>query len=112
MWGRLSTPAPSKDSFKEAPDFAVVSVATAIRMGEDVCEEARIILRAVAPATYRAKDAEDAIRGKSLNENRIEEAAEAALFHAKPLTRNAYKIEIAKTLVQRALSSASSQERC
>jgi len=34
-----------------------------------------------------------------------EEAAEAVVINTKPLSKNAYKIEIAKTLVQRAILS-------
>ena len=58
---------------------------------------------AVAPTPYRAREAERAIQGKPLNKTTVDEAAEAAVIHAKPLSQNAYKIEIVKTLVRRAL---------
>jgi CO/xanthine dehydrogenase FAD-binding subunit len=38
-----------------------------------------------------------------LGKSTVDEAAEAAVIHAKPLSQNAYKIEIVKTLVRRAL---------
>ncbi len=88
---------------KAAVDFAVVSVATAARMGDGLCKEARIVLGAVAPTPYRAREAEEAIQGKPLDKTTVAEAAEAAVIHAKPLSRNAYKMEIVKTLVRRAL---------
>ena len=41
--------------------------------------------------------------GDALDERLAARAAEAALRDAKPMSGNAYKIEIAKTLVKRAL---------
>ena len=84
-------------------DFAVVSVAAVLDMAESVCRDARIVLGAVAPMPYRAVAAEDVFRGAPLDEKLAARAAEAALKDAKPMSGNAYKIEIAKTLVKRAL---------
>jgi xanthine dehydrogenase YagS FAD-binding subunit len=88
---------------KAAVDFAVVSVAIAVRMVDGLCKEARIVLGAVAPTPYRAREAEEAIQGKPLNKATVNEAAKAAVIRAKALSQNAYKIEIVKTLVRRAL---------
>lgn len=63
---------------------------------------------AVAPIPYRSKQAEDVIKGKGLNKITIEQGAKAAMAHAKPLSRNAYKVEIEKTLIRKALSSVDS----
>jgi xanthine dehydrogenase YagS FAD-binding subunit len=41
--------------------------------------------------------------GKPLNEAAAIEAAETAVAGAKPLSMNAYKVEIARTLVKRAI---------
>ena len=92
-----------KFRIKAAVDFAVVSVAAALRMEDGLCKGARIVLGAVAPTPYRAREAERAIQGKPLGKSTVDEAAEAAVIHAKPLSQNAYKIEIVKTLVRRAL---------
>ena len=100
-----STQAFLKFRQRDAVDFAVVSVASFISMSEGVCRDARIVLGAVAPIPYRARAAEDAIKGKALDVAAAEAAAEAALKDAKPLSRNAYKIEITKTLVKRAVLS-------
>ncbi len=94
-----------KFRMREAIDFAVVSVASLISGSDGVCRDARIVLGAVAPIPYRAKAAEDAIKGKPLNEETAAAAAEAAVQDAKPLSQNAYKIEITKTLVKRAILS-------
>ena len=88
---------------RESIDFAVVSVAAVLNVAEGVCRDARIVLGAVAPVPYRAVAAEDVVRGGPLDERQAELAAEAALRDAKPMSGNAYKIEIAKTLVKRVL---------
>ncbi len=93
----------SKFRLRGSMDFAVVSVAVVLEVAEGVCRDARIVLGAVAPMPYRAVAAEDVVRGGPLDERQAGRAAEAALRDAKPMSGNAYKIEIAKTLVQRAL---------
>jgi xanthine dehydrogenase YagS FAD-binding subunit len=92
-----------KFRLRESIDFAVVSVAAVLEMAEGVCRDARIVLGAVAPVPYRAVGAEDVVRGGPLNQRQAELAADAALREARPMSGNAYKIEIAKTLVKRVL---------
>lgn len=86
-------------------DFAIVSVASIIAVEKGVCVDARIVLGAVAPGPVRAKAAEKAIIGQPIDEHRAAEAAEQAVAAAQPLSMNAYKVEIAKTLVKRAILS-------
>jgi xanthine dehydrogenase YagS FAD-binding subunit len=93
----------SKFRLRASIDFAVVSVAAVLDVAKGVCRDARIVLGAVAPVPYRAVAAEDVVRGAPLDERRAELAAEAAIRDAKPMSGNAYKIEIAKTLVKRVL---------
>jgi len=64
---------------------------------------ARIALNAVAPKPYRATKAEAAIAGKAINEETAEAAGAAAVEDAIPLNSNTYKVQIARTLVKRAL---------
>ena len=92
-----------KFRLREAIDFAIVSVAAVISKGDGVCQDARIILGAVAPFPYRAKAAEEIIKGEPLDASSAEAAAEGAVADAKPLSKNGYKIEIAKTLIRRAI---------
>jgi len=81
-------------------DFAAVSVAAALHMEGGKVEDVRIVCGAVAPTPFRARAAEDAIRGKPLD---VEAAAEAAAKGAEPLDENGYKVVILKRLVRRAL---------
>jgi len=55
---------------------------------------------------YRATKAEAAIAGKPINEANAEAAGAAAVADAKPFAATKYKVQIAKTLVKRALLAA------
>jgi NADPH-dependent glutamate synthase beta subunit-like oxidoreductase len=92
-----------KFTLRAPVDFAIVSVASVITIEKGVCVDARIVLGAVAPGPVRAKAAEEVIIGKPIDEHRAAEAAEQAVAGAQPLGMNAYKVEIAKTLVKRAI---------
>ncbi len=104
-------PAGGKQAFRKfrlrkAIDFAVVSLASLITVERGACEDARIVIGAVAPTPFRAREAEEAIRGKSITAETAGAAANAAVAGALPLSMNAYKIEITKTLVKRAILDA------
>jgi xanthine dehydrogenase YagS FAD-binding subunit len=92
-----------KFTLRSPIDFAIVSVASVITVNNRVCTDARIALGAVAPGPVRARKAEEVIKGRSIDENTATEAAEQALAGARPLSMNVYKVEIAKTLVKRAI---------
>jgi xanthine dehydrogenase YagS FAD-binding subunit len=94
-----------KFTLREPVDFAIVSVASVIMVQDGVCKDARIALGAVAPTPIRATDAEEALKGEVLNAKTVERAAGAAVSGAKPMSMNAYKIEITKELVKRAILS-------
>ena len=84
-------------------DFAIVSVAAVIDMKDDVCDKARIVLGGVAPTPYRAKKAEQVLSGSLVDERSAAESSEAAVSDTKPLSENAYKVDLARTLVRRAI---------
>jgi xanthine dehydrogenase YagS FAD-binding subunit len=94
-----------KFTLRKPIDFAIASVATAITIDEGQCTDARIVLGAVAPVPLRAEGAEQIIKGKPLDAKTAEEAAQASVLGARALSGNAYKIEITKVLVKRALLS-------
>lgn len=91
---------------RDSHDFAVVSVAFAYRVKDGVVKDARIVLGAVAPIPLRAKKAEAYVNGKTITPELAEEAAKIALEGAMPLSKNAYKVQIAKTLVRNSLLNA------
>ena len=96
-------PAGAKSAFlkfaiRKSIDFPIVNCAVLVGGGSP-----RIALNAVAPKPYRATKAEAAIAGKPINEANAEAAGAAAVEDAKPLPATKYKVQIAKTLVKRAL---------
>ncbi|MDO9534629.1 MAG: xanthine dehydrogenase family protein subunit M [Bacillota bacterium] len=97
-----------KFTLRKPIDFAIVSVASIITLDQGICTGARIVLGAVAHTPVRVLKAEEFLKGKELSEEIVAEAAEFALAKAKPLSKNAYKLEIAKTLVKRAVRGDSS----
>jgi len=102
-----SPPAGAKSAFlkfaiRKSIDFPIVNVA--VRAGGSSAP--RIAMNAVAPKPYRAVKAEESLAGKSINEASATAAGEAAVADAKPAFEAArYKVQIAKTLVKRALMS-------
>ena len=92
-----------KFTLRKPIDFAVVSLASLINIEQGVCTAARLVLGAVASMPLRPLRAEEFLQGRELTEDVAAEAAELALIGAKPLAKNEYKVEIAKTLIKRAL---------
>ena len=84
-------------------DFAVASVASVITVRDGRCLKARVFLGGVAPTPLRAEGTEQVIEGKPLAAGAVDDAARASVAGAKPLSGNAYKIEIVKSLVKRVL---------
>ena len=96
-------PAGAKSAFlkfaiRKSIDFPIVNCAVLVGGGAP-----RIALNAVAPKPYRATKAEAAIAGKAINEETAEAAGAAAVEGATPLNTNNYKVQMARTLVKRAL---------
>ena len=88
--------------------FAVVSAACGLRLEGGRVAEARIVLGGVALKPWRARSAEAVLAGREPDAESFREAAEAALQGAKPSGDNAYKIELARRIVARALALAAS----
>lgn len=92
-----------KFSLRKPIDFAIVSLASILTVKNGICQDARIALGAVAPMPFRIKEAEKILIGKPINREVAIQAAKKALEEARPLSMNGYKVEIAKTLIERAI---------
>ncbi|MBN1833767.1 MAG: FAD binding domain-containing protein, partial [Deltaproteobacteria bacterium] len=92
-----------KFRLREAIDFALVSVASVVSMKNGICQDARVVLGAVAPRPLRAVAAEKVLVGRHLDDKQAAAAAKVALEDALPLEKNSYKIPIAMEMVKRAL---------
>jgi xanthine dehydrogenase YagS FAD-binding subunit len=86
-------------------DFAVVSAAVSGAVTGNTFKDIKIVLGGVAPIPWRLEKAEKALIGNSTAEDTVKKAAEAALAEARPLKENAYKQELAATVVTRAILS-------
>jgi xanthine dehydrogenase YagS FAD-binding subunit len=86
--------------------FALVSVAAALDLQDGVVRDLRLVLGGVAHKPWRAPDAEEALRGRQLDEDGIRRAAAAAVAGARPYHHNAFKVELAQRAIVRALRMA------
>lgn len=94
----------------EGPDFPLASAAAALRIDGGIVREARIVLGQVAPTPWFSEEAAAAIIGRPVNEQTADAAGLAAVASARPLSHNAYKVQLAKTAVKRAILRAAGQE--
>jgi xanthine dehydrogenase YagS FAD-binding subunit len=92
--------------YKESHDWPIAFATVVLGMAGDTIKTARVVMGAVAPIPWRSQAAEAALVGKPLNEATAAAAAEAALREARPLSQNAYKVQVAKTAVKRAILHA------
>jgi xanthine dehydrogenase YagS FAD-binding subunit len=77
-----------------------------LTMDGDAISDAKIYLHGVAPVPWRSRTAERAITNKRVTIETAALAGEAAVEGAAPLSMNAYKIPMTKTVVKRALLAA------
>jgi xanthine dehydrogenase YagS FAD-binding subunit len=90
--------------------FALVAVAAALEMDGDTITEARLALGGVAHKPWRDRDAEALLKGQSATRDHFQRAADALLRDAQDFGHNAFKIELAKRAIGRALRRAAAGE--
>jgi xanthine dehydrogenase YagS FAD-binding subunit len=83
--------------------FALASAAVALDVVDGRVREARIALGGVGTRPWRSPEAEKALHGRSATVATYRAAADAALSSAIPRTHNAFKIELARRTLVRAL---------
>lgn len=88
--------------------FALVSVAAALEM-QSTIQQARLAMGGVAHKPWRAIEAEKILVGLRPSEQVFQQAAEVALQGAKPYEHNAFKIELGKRAIVRALQIAAGE---
>jgi xanthine dehydrogenase YagS FAD-binding subunit len=86
--------------------FALVSAAVAIEVEDGIIKSARVGLGGVATKPWRSQEAEKALIGKRIGRDTYKLAAEAAVKGAKTYEHNAFKVELAKRVIVRALEKA------
>jgi xanthine dehydrogenase YagS FAD-binding subunit len=95
-----------KQGEKESFDWPIAEVAVALDMDGGRVRRASVVLGAAAPVPYRARAAEAALVGRTLDEDAARHAAKAALEGATPLTQNGYKVPVFQAIVRRTILAA------
>jgi len=111
---RVTLPAPDKDlnvahyeiRQKAAFDWPLVVAVVALRMSGSRVQQARVVMGHVAPVPWVSAEAAQVLTSKNFSEDLVRAAADAALASAKPLSQNAYKVQLARVAVKRAILKA------
>ena len=91
---------------KEALDWPLVTASVALKLSGGTVEQARIVLGHVAPTPWIAVQAAKGLVGKPIDEETAAEAGTAAVAGATPLSKNGYKVQLARVAVKRAILNA------
>jgi xanthine dehydrogenase YagS FAD-binding subunit len=90
---------------RESYEFALVSVAAAVRTEKGVVAEVRLALGGVGTKPWRARRAEQSLLGQPAKEASFVTAARQELAMATPQPQNTFKVELAQRAVVRALTT-------
>jgi xanthine dehydrogenase YagS FAD-binding subunit len=109
-------PAGARSGYRKVRDrasyaFALVSVAAVVEVADGVVRDVRIALGGVAHKPWRARIAEDALRGRPPSDEVFRQAAQAELAQAHPLSGNAFKVPLARNTIVAALRDLTGEER-
>jgi xanthine dehydrogenase YagS FAD-binding subunit len=111
----LPPPAPGSRSVylklrdREAYEFALASAAVVATVTNGAVSRVRVALGGVGTKPWRSPEAEQSLQGKPINAVSFRAAAEAALANARPHAENAFKVELSKRCLVRALTLATTQ---
>jgi xanthine dehydrogenase YagS FAD-binding subunit len=95
---------------REVLDWPLASAAIVLHMDGEKVKTARVVLGQVAPVPWPSPEAEQALAGKPVNAGVASDAGKAALSKATPLSKNGYKVQLARVAVKRAVLLAAGQE--
>lgn len=84
-------------------DFALASVALALKKHGSIVQEANVVLGGVAPIPWRAVSAETVLVGSRVTPATAPDIAEAAVEGADPMEQNAYKVLLVKGIIEESL---------
>jgi xanthine dehydrogenase YagS FAD-binding subunit len=87
-------------------EFALVSVAAGLDVDDGAIHEARLAAGGVGTRPWRLRTVEEALLGRPATAETYQAAAERAVEGARPLAMNAFKIELLRRAVRRALATA------
>jgi xanthine dehydrogenase YagS FAD-binding subunit len=107
-------PSSTRSTYHKAMDrkvwaFALVGAAVQLTVEDGVITRARAVLGGVAPTPRRLPEAESALIGEAPGAALVERVAAMAVAGARPLSKNAYKVDLARVTLARALTQAMPQ---
>jgi xanthine dehydrogenase YagS FAD-binding subunit len=91
---------------RQSWDFALVSIAAAMKIEGGTVRDVRLVANSVAPYPMRLPAAEAQVRGKTVNDQVAQSAGDAAIRGARPLHQNSFKVPLMRNLVRRAVREA------
>lgn len=99
-----------KFGLRQAANISVASVAAVVRLADGRCEDACIVMGAVAPTPKIARKASELVKGQSRSDLSMERVGEAAAAEAEPIDdirgSAAFRRELTAVLTRRALAAA------
>ena len=90
---------------RQVYDFALVSVAAAFTVENGIWTDGRIVLGGVAPVPYRAAVIENDLQGQNIRDS-VRQAAALIRTVARPMSMNAFKVDITQNMVERTILRA------
>ena len=91
---------------KEALDWPLAAAAVALHLDGGTVKGAAVVLGHVAPVPWPSPKAEQTLAGQSISEEIADAAGNAAVSKATPLSKNGYKVQLARVAVKRAVLRA------
>ncbi len=88
---------------RETLDWSLATASVVLEMEGATVTRARVVLGQVAPVPWVAKEVEQLLQGKEIHPALAATASEMAVRESRPLSRNKYKIQLARVAVKRAL---------
>jgi len=87
-------------------DWPYVTASVAFQIKAGTVSDARVVLGHVAPVPWHSAGASKALNGAKVDAASAAKCGEAAAQGAKPLSKNAYKVQLVKAAVKRAVLAA------
>jgi xanthine dehydrogenase YagS FAD-binding subunit len=88
---------------RQAFDFAVTSVAIHLNLKNRMVADSRVVFGGIAPFPLRSTKTESILKGKEVKDC-ISAACKAAVDGAQPLSKNGYKVDATRGILEEALS--------
>jgi xanthine dehydrogenase YagS FAD-binding subunit len=95
-----------KQREKQSFDWPIADVAVALRLNGGKCSDARIVLGSAAPIPWLARQSQNVLKDQKITKKIARAAADASMEEATPLSENAYKVPVFKSIVYRTICRA------